>query len=323
MTKIRFVEHRSCAVHSPCDRKNRSNPGDKTCTAHRLLHDAPTRPAPTPRPRSHLHKARLQRSGRPGVTASHCLQGKLREKTPRSCSPGSPGACCPLFAAHVHHGLPGPGQRGLCQGGLPGRYRHQRCGLRLWRGLVLRGLCAAGGAQQPDHAPGGCTHVDVPDHGHLGPGVGGRDVRPRPDHVLRDALLLGVAEAGFFPRRHPVPDLLVPGSAPRAGHGHFLLRRAAPGLHLRQPAIGPAAGAGRHRGWHGWQWLFAVEGLVAVAVGIWAYFHLDNRPAEHLAQPRGQGAAAGHPRQRRARQGRPTATACWPRYASRACSTWR
>ncbi|MFT2588603.1 MFS transporter, partial [Escherichia coli] len=33
-------------------------------------------------------------------------------------------------------------------------------------------------------------------------------------------------------------------------------------------------------GWHGWQWLFAVEGLMAVAVGIWAYFHLDSRPAD-------------------------------------------
>ncbi|KAI1691494.1 inner membrane transport protein RhmT [Ditylenchus destructor] len=36
---------------------------------------------------------------------------------------------------------------------------------------VFSQVCAAGSAQQPDHAPRGRPHVDVPDHGHLGPGV--------------------------------------------------------------------------------------------------------------------------------------------------------
>jgi sugar phosphate permease len=33
-------------------------------------------------------------------------------------------------------------------------------------------------------------------------------------------------------------------------------------------------------GWHGWQWMFLVEGLMAVAVGVWAYFYLTDRPAD-------------------------------------------
>jgi hypothetical protein len=28
----------------------------------------------------------------------------------------------------------------------------------------------------------------------------------------------------------------------------------------------------------GWQWMFMVEGLLAMAVGIWAYFYIETSP---------------------------------------------
>ena len=33
-------------------------------------------------------------------------------------------------------------------------------------------------------------------------------------------------------------------------------------------------------GFAGWQWMFAVEGLLATVVGVWAYFYLVDRPAK-------------------------------------------
>jgi MFS family permease len=33
-------------------------------------------------------------------------------------------------------------------------------------------------------------------------------------------------------------------------------------------------------GLHGWQWMFMVEGLLAAATGVWAYFYIDDKPAD-------------------------------------------
>lgn len=95
-------------------------------------------------------------------------------------------------------------------------------------------------------------------------------------YVLR--FLLGVAEAGFSPasfctsptgsRRHTVRKPWAFSTSAR----RWPLSLAAP--------VGPAAGAR----WHGWLARLAVavcgRGLMAVAVGIWAYFYLTNRPAD-------------------------------------------
>lgn len=95
--------------------------------------------------------------------------------------------------------------------------------------------------------------------------------------VLR--LLLGATEAGFFPgiilyltywfpnrTRGQMLGLFYIG-APLA----FILGGPLSGLLLDVHGIGRL---------QGWQWMFLVEGLLAVAGGIWSYWYLDNKPAE-------------------------------------------
>ena len=98
---------------------------------------------------------------------------------------------------------------------------------------------------------------------------------PRSFYVLR--LLLGAAEAGFFPgvilylsywfpnrMRGQILGLFYFG-APLA----FIVGGPLSGLLLELPA---------RTGLQGWQWMFLSEGLMAVAVGAWAYGYLGDRP---------------------------------------------
>lgn len=91
-------------------------------------------------------------------------------------------------------------------------------------------------------------------------------------------LLLGAAEAGFFPGvilylTYWFPDRdrgqmlgLFYFGAPVA----FILGGPLSGLLLDLHGLGRLAG---------WQWMFLSEGLLAVIVGVWAWFVLDDRPA--------------------------------------------
>ncbi|TCK71728.1 MFS transporter [Acidipila rosea] len=98
-------------------------------------------------------------------------------------------------------------------------------------------------------------------------------------YVLR--LLLGAAEAGFFPgiilylsywfpnrTKGQILGLFYFG-APLA----FIFGGPLSGLLLELPSA---------TGLFGWQWMFLVEGFLAVLVGVWAYRYLGNRPAEVL-----------------------------------------
>ncbi|WP_312199665.1 MFS transporter [Anaerospora hongkongensis] len=95
--------------------------------------------------------------------------------------------------------------------------------------------------------------------------------------VLR--VLLGIAEAGFFPgiiyyltfwfssrRRSSVMGFFYFG-APLS----FILGSPLSGLLLDMDGI---------LGFHGWQWMFAVEGILASIVGIWALSYLVDKPQQ-------------------------------------------
>ena len=96
-------------------------------------------------------------------------------------------------------------------------------------------------------------------------------------YVLR--LLLGATEAGFFPgvilyltywfpvrSRGQIMGLFYFG-APLA----FIFGGPLSGLLLEFDGVG---------GLHGWQWMFLIEGLLASVVGVWAFFYLDDKPAD-------------------------------------------
>lgn len=90
-------------------------------------------------------------------------------------------------------------------------------------------------------------------------------------------VLLGIAEAGFFPGVILYLTYWFPSFARGRAMGlfyfgaplAFIFGSPLSGLLLEFQGLG---------GLHGWQWMFMVEGLLASVVGVWAYFYLDNKP---------------------------------------------
>ncbi|WP_322056477.1 MFS transporter [Paraburkholderia sp. J63] len=97
-------------------------------------------------------------------------------------------------------------------------------------------------------------------------------------YVLR--FLLGAAEAGFFPGIVLYLTYWFPDS--RRGRILSLFIMAVP---LAGVIGGPLSGAIMSHlhdamGLRGWQWLFLIEGVPAIALGVMALLYLDNRPAD-------------------------------------------
>ncbi len=90
-------------------------------------------------------------------------------------------------------------------------------------------------------------------------------------------ILLGAAEAGFFPGVILYLTYWFPASERGRVMGLFYF-----GAPLAFIFGGPASGLllelNGEFGLRGWQWMFLVEGLLASMVGVWTYFYLTDRP---------------------------------------------
>ncbi|MGB6742920.1 MAG: MFS transporter, partial [Terracidiphilus sp.] len=95
-------------------------------------------------------------------------------------------------------------------------------------------------------------------------------------YVLR--LVLGVAEAGFFPGTILYLTYWFPNRIRGEIVGLFYL-----GVPLALVLGGPLSGLlleiQSKNGLQGWQWMFLVEGFMAVAMGLTSFRFLDNKPA--------------------------------------------
>jgi ACS family 4-hydroxyphenylacetate permease-like MFS transporter len=100
---------------------------------------------------------------------------------------------------------------------------------------------------------------------------------PRSLYALR--FLLGLAEGGFLPGVILYLSYWLPEHARARGLGIFLM--AQPVSFLINPILsGPLLDLNGTMGLAGWQWLFLVEGLPSVILGVVAYFLLTDKPAD-------------------------------------------
>jgi MFS transporter, ACS family, 4-hydroxyphenylacetate permease len=100
---------------------------------------------------------------------------------------------------------------------------------------------------------------------------------PHSLYALR--FILGLAEGGFLPGVILYLSYWLPQKARARGLGLFLMAQAL--AFITNPLVsGPLLDMQGTLGLAGWQWLFLLEGLPSVILGIVAYFYLTNRPAD-------------------------------------------
>jgi len=91
--------------------------------------------------------------------------------------------------------------------------------------------------------------------------------------------LLGAAEAGFFPGMILYLKTWFPEAARARAVALFMTAGPLSGV-VGGPISGMLLSFPRHAGLDGWQWLFLIEGLPAVFLGVLVYFSLEDQPKE-------------------------------------------
>lgn len=103
-------------------------------------------------------------------------------------------------------------------------------------------------------------------------------------------LLLGIAEAGFFPGVILYLTYWFPSRVRGEIMGLFYIGVPV-AMIFGNPLSGFLLEIHTMAGLQGWQWMFFIEGLIAVVVGVGAYWYLDDRPTHASWIPREESAA--------------------------------
>lgn len=125
-------------------------------------------------------------------------------------------------------------------------------------------------------------------------------------YVLR--VLLGAAEAGFFPGVILYLTYWFPASHRARITSRFIMAIAVCGIIGGPLSTSIMSNFDTVAGFHGWQWLFVLTGLPPILAGLFAWYWLDNRPADArwlsqdekrrieqaLAEERGRRQPGGH-----------------------------
>jgi ACS family tartrate transporter-like MFS transporter len=90
--------------------------------------------------------------------------------------------------------------------------------------------------------------------------------------------LLGAAEAGFFPGVILYLKMWFPARARARTVARFMTAAPLSGV-IGGPLSGALLGLQHRSGLAGWQWMFLLEGVPAIVLGIAAWFYLVDRPA--------------------------------------------
>jgi sugar phosphate permease len=104
-------------------------------------------------------------------------------------------------------------------------------------------------------------------------------------YILR--FLLGVAEAGFFPGVILYLTYWIPARHLSRARGYFYMGIALAGI-LGNPLSGGLLELDGVFGLRGIHWMFLVEGVLAVVVGVWAFFYLTDKPKDAVWLPADQ-----------------------------------
>ena len=119
-------------------------------------------------------------------------------------------------------------------------------------------------------------------------------------------VVLGIAEAGFFPGVVLYLTYWIPAEE-RARTGALFMMAAPVAIIVGAPVSEAVLSLDGRLGLHGWQWLFLLEGLPAVVLGLLALWVLTDRPEQALvaAGRRSGWLSRSHERRARAAECRP------------------